>query len=78
LFSGAGIANATIPGAPISTSTTTLAQDNEPANDSDNTGLWGLAGLLGLLGLAGLMRRNDRSVETGTAAPMRRGTDPRA
>ena len=62
LFSGAGIANATIPSAPIPSSTTTTVADpdtNTNHHDSDKTGLWGLAGLLGLLGLAGLKRRND-------------------
>ena len=60
LFGGAGIANATVPSAPIPTSTTTTVADPDTNHhDSDKTGLWGLAGLVGLLGLAGLKRRND-------------------
>jgi MYXO-CTERM domain-containing protein len=61
LFGGAGIADATVPAAPASSSTVTVAQD-QPQNeqqDSDKTGLWGLLGLLGLGGLAALRRRND-------------------
>ena len=60
LFGGAGVAQATTSVAPMpSSTTTTLAVDNNQDNGSDNTGLWGLTGLLGLLGLAGLKRRND-------------------
>ncbi|MGE2719141.1 WGxxGxxG family protein [Mycolicibacterium celeriflavum] len=58
LFGGAGVANATELAAPAST-TTTVAQEVENEQESDNTGLWGLAGLLGLLGLLGLKKRRD-------------------
>ena len=70
LFGGAGIANATVPSAPIPTSTTTTVADPDTTqhHDSDKTGLWGLAGLAGLLGLAGLKRRNDPYVSAGTGA----------
>jgi MYXO-CTERM domain-containing protein len=63
LFGGAGVANATVSGAPVPSSTTTTLADNGTDNKSeqhsDKTGLWGLLGLLGLGGLAGLKRRND-------------------
>jgi hypothetical protein len=60
VFGGAGVAHATTPAAPISSTTTTLAADTDSQDNGDNTGLWGLAGLLGLIGLAGLKRRNER------------------
>lgn len=73
LFGGAGIANATVDGAPVPSSTaTTLADNSNNSNDqhSDNSGKWGLLGLLGLVGLVGLKRRGntDTGVVTGTAA----------
>ena len=69
MFGGAGVANATVPSAPMPSSTTTTLADDATTtdHDSDKTGLWGLAGLLGLLGLAGLKRRNDTDVATGVA-----------
>ena len=75
LFGGAGIANATVPSAPIPTSTTTTMADpdTDHHHDSDKTGLWGLAGLVGLLGLAGLKRRNDPSAAAGPGATVSRG-----
>ena len=74
LFGGAGVANATVPSAPIPTSTTTVADpDNNHHHDSDKTGLWGLAGLIGLLGLVGLKRRNDPSAAAGPGATVGRG-----
>ena len=78
LFGSAGIANATVPSAPIPTSTTTTvaAPDNDHHHDSDKTGLWGLAGLVGLLGLVGLKRRNDPSVSAGTGATAGPGRGP--
>lgn len=77
LLGGAGVANATAPATPGSTSETTmLAQDNDNNNHSDKTGLWGLAGLLGLAGLSGLLRR-DRNTGVGPAATGARGTNPR-
>jgi hypothetical protein len=69
MFGGAGVANATTPSVPAST-TTTLADDTQTQDrDSDKSGLWGLAGLLGLIGLAGLKRRKDTDVAVGTSAP---------
>ena len=78
LFAGAGVANATIQGAPVPSSTTTTLADNNNNNDdqhSDKTGLWGLLGLAGLFGLAGLKRRNhtDAGVGVGSAATRGRG-----
>jgi MYXO-CTERM domain-containing protein len=70
LFGGAGVANATAPGALVPSSTTTLVADNGTTYDndhSDKTGLWGLLGLLGLVGLAGLKRRNNTDVAAGPA-----------
>ena len=77
LFSGAGSANATVPSAPIPTSTTTTvaAPDDNHHQDSDKTGLWGLAGLVGLLGLVGLKRRNEPNA-AGTGATARPGRGP--
>jgi MYXO-CTERM domain-containing protein len=81
LFGGAGVANATVPSvpAPASSTTTTLADDNNAnGNHSDKTGLWGLVGLLGLGGLAGLLkRRNEPHLGAGTAVPGARGQAPR-
>jgi LPXTG-motif cell wall-anchored protein len=78
LFGGAGVANATIQDAPApSSTTTTLADNNNGQNTdqhSDNNGLWGLLGLLGLGGLVGLKRRKDTDTVTGigtTATPGR-------
>jgi len=69
LFGGAGVANAAVEHAPTTSSTTTLADnDNDNTNNkqhSDNTGLWGLLGLLGLGGLVGLRRRTDAPAATG-------------
>ncbi|OBK44336.1 WGxxGxxG family protein [Mycobacterium sp. 1081908.1] len=79
LFGGAGVANATVEGAPApSSSTTTLADNNNGQNNdqhSDNTGLWGLLGLLGLGGLMGLKRRKDTDTITrvGTTTTPGRG-----
>lgn len=71
LFGGAGVANATELTQPATT--TTLAQEVEHEQESDNTGLWGLAGLLGLLGLLGLKKRRDADYpavrNTGTTNP---------
>ena len=71
LFGGAGVAQATVSGAPApSSTTTTLAQDSPDDNGNENTGLWGLLGLLGLGGLMGLKRRDEhgnRFVTAGTA-----------
>ncbi len=80
LFGGAGVAQATTPVAPASTSSiTTLADDNgTTTNDNDHgdkTGLWGLVGLLGLIGLAGLKRRTDPRF-VGTDPATSRGTNP--
>ena len=70
MFGGAGVANATAPGAPVPSSTTTTQADdtNNPGThkDSDKTGLWGLAGLLGLIGLAGLKRRDNTNLVGST------------
>ena len=63
-FGGAGIASATVNEAPVpSSTTTTLADNDNNKQESDKTGLWGLTGLLGLIGLAGLKRRNDATVD---------------
>lgn len=74
LFGGAGVANATELTVPA-TNTTTVAQQDEHEQESDNTGLWGLAGLLGLLGLLGMKRRKDTDYpvnrNTGTTNPPR-------
>jgi hypothetical protein len=67
MFGGAGVANATAPGALVPSSTTTTLAEDATNDDGDNTGLWGLAGLLGLLGLAGLKRRNDTDIAAGAA-----------
>jgi len=69
LFGGAGVASATVPSTPVSSSTTILADNGTNTNDqhSDKTGLWGLLGLTGLLGLVGLKRRNDTDVVPGAA-----------
>ncbi len=73
LFGGAGVANATMQGAPPPSSTTTTLADNNNGQTtdqhSDNNGLWGLLGLLGLGGLMGLRRRKDTDVVTGLATP---------
>jgi LPXTG-motif cell wall-anchored protein len=73
LFGGAGVANATNQGAPApSSTTTTLADNNNGQNTdqrSDNNGLWGLLGLLGLGGLVGLKRRKDTDTVIGVATP---------
>lgn len=75
LFGGAGVANATVQGAPVpSPTTTTLADNNNDNNQhSDKTGLWGLFGLLGLGGLAGLKRRNDSVTGVGVGSANRGG-----
>jgi hypothetical protein len=70
MFGGAGVSYATTPNAPIPSSTTsTLAADNDNNDDGDDTGLWGLAGLLGLIGLAGLKRRNERPAAAPPVVP---------
>ncbi|MGZ4577368.1 MAG: WGxxGxxG family protein [Mycobacterium sp.] len=79
LFGGAGVANAAVEQAPATSSTTTLA-DNDNTNNGqhkDNTGLWGLLGLLGLGGLAGLKRRNETHAATGVGPTTTPGTPGR-
>jgi LPXTG-motif cell wall-anchored protein len=75
LFGGAGVASATVEGAPAPSSTSTTLADNTSDQHHDNTGLWGLVGLLGLGGLLGLKRRKDTDAATGvgTATTPRRG-----
>jgi MYXO-CTERM domain-containing protein len=76
LFGGAGVANATVNGAPVPSSTsTTLADTSNNNNDqhSDNSGKWGLLGLLGLVGLAGLKRRNNTDTGVGAGPAATRG-----
>jgi MYXO-CTERM domain-containing protein len=73
MFGGAGVANAATHGVPASSSTTTLADNNDTNQQhSDKTGLWGLLGLLGLGGLTGLMRRKDTDVAAPSATNPRR------
>jgi MYXO-CTERM domain-containing protein len=80
LFGGAGVANAAVQIAPVPSSTTTVAQQDNTGNTqkTDHTGLWGLVGLLGLGGLAGLMRRKETFPAADTAGPGTRGQTPRA
>jgi MYXO-CTERM domain-containing protein len=73
LFGGAGVASATIQGAPAPSSTVTTLADNtngDTEHHVDNSGKWGMFGLLGLFGLAGLKRRNttDASIAAGPTA----------
>ena len=76
-FGGAGVANATATSDLIPTSTTTtVAQQDNDQDNSDKTGLWGLLGLLGLGGLAGLRRRKETYPGAGPAAPGRGGAAP--
>ena len=71
-FGGAGVANATVGQGPVPSSTTTTVADNDNnSQHSDNTGLWGLAGLLGLAGLAGLARRKNNDPAAQPAATPR-------
>jgi MYXO-CTERM domain-containing protein len=74
LFGGAGVADAAVNGAPVSSSTATTLADNsngDTHHDSNDKGKWGMFGLLGLFGLAGLKRRNssDAVVDAGPTAP---------
>lgn len=76
LFGGAGVADATVQGAPTPSSTTTTLADNSNSTTDqhrDDTGKWGLLGLLGLFGLAGLRRRNKTDASLGAGPSATRG-----
>lgn len=76
LFSGAGIANATVQGIAAQSPTATTLADNTNGNTeqhNDNSGKWGMFGLLGLFGLAGLKRRNTTNASADAGPTATRG-----